>query len=559
MVEPQGREDALKYTLFLKGSDAVSKRMGRSRISPYKVALVAHDILMTGLAFGLGVVIIGFGFFMRGNSAQFGSLFVVSLMVIAFFPTYNLYNYHRIFSGNRHLARLSKSFVWSLLSISIVFFLYRWEDLFEETLLVPVIFLVTTGLMLVRGFLWDQTLNLIKSVGLSFVAIGTISLISGYEKPVVMTNGLVLCTNFFLAVLMVMASRYFLVQIVFSNWMRRQFRRQVAIVGSNQYAERITNHIIEKKAPFWVAGNIGLQGLSRLEACVPKDCLGELADLPEIVEQKRIDEIIVTDEDIDQRILISLLDYCTTEKLTVWFPPKMMPVIDMKLYIDSFCGLPMIRLCSQKNSWVFNKVKHGLDALITLPLFLLLLPLLLVIGIAIKLSSPGPVFYRAKAVGKNGKEFVMYKFRSMKVNNGSDIHKNYVTKLIKGEIKDKGKEDQAFKITDDPRVTFVGKFLRKFSLDELPQLINVLKGDMSLVGPRPCLPYELEVYKDWHKRRLNVRPGISGLWQVAGRSAVTFEDMVLLDLYYIYNRSILIDMNVLYETIFAVVGKRGAY
>jgi len=236
-----------------------------------------------------------------------------------------------------------------------------------------------------------------------------------------------------------------------------------------------------------------------------------------------------------------------------------MPIIGMKLYIDNFCGLPMIRLCSQKNSWVFNKIKHGLDALITLLLFLLLLPLFMVIGISIKLSSPGPVFYRAKAIGKNGKQFIMYKFRSMKVENGCDVHKNYVTKLIKGEIRGEGDEGQAFKITDDPRITFVGKLLRKFSLDELPQLINVLKGDMSLVGPRPCLPYEFEVYKDWHKKRLSIRPGISGLWQIAGRSAVTFEDMVMLDLYYIYNRSVLMDMNVLYETFFAVVSKRGAY
>jgi len=113
-----------------------------------------------------------------------------------------------------------------------------------------------------------------------------------------------------------------------------------------------------------------------------------------------------------------------------------------------------------------------------------------------------------------------------------------------------------FKITDDQRVTPIGKLLRKLSLDELPQLINVLKGEMSLVGPRPCLPYEYEAYKDWHKKRLSIRPGITGVWQVTGRSAVSFEDMVLLDLYYIYNRNILMDINILYETIFAVLEKR---
>ncbi len=292
---------------------------------------------------------------------------------------------------------------------------------------------------------------------------------------------------------------------------------------------------------------------------MPKNHLGELRDLPDIVDREKIDELIVTDENMDKRTLISLLDYCTSLGLTVWFPPKLMPIIVTKLQIDNFCGLPMIRMCSQKNTWVFNKLKHGLDALLALPIFIFLLPLFLVIAVAIKLNSSGPVFYRARSIGKSGREFTMYKFRSMKVNNGVDIHKNYVTKLIKGEQYDRGKIDRVFKITDDPRVTSVGKFLRKFSLDELPQIINVLKGNMSLVGPRPCLPYEYEVYKDWHKKRLFIRPGISGLWQVAGRSAVTFEDMVLLDLYYIYNRSLILDLIIMHETLFAVIEKRGAY
>ena len=195
-----------------------------------------------------------------------------------------------------------------------------------------------------------------------------------------------------------------------------------------------------------------------------------------------------------------------------------------------------------------------------LPIFVLLSPLFLLISIAIKLNSKGPVFYRAEAVGKNGGIFTMYKVRSMRLNNGSDIHKNYVTKLIKGEISNENnRKDQPLKITDDPRVTSIGKLLRKFSLDELPQLINVLKGEMSLVGPRPCLPYEYEIYKNWHKKRSSVRPGITGLWQVAGRSSVAFEDMILLDLYYIYNRGLSLDFSILYETIFAVLEKRGAH
>jgi len=153
----------------------------------------------------------------------------------------------------------------------------------------------------------------------------------------------------------------------------------------------------------------------------------------------------------------------------------------------------------------------------------------------------------------------MYKFRSMYTDQSSDIHKQYVTKLIKGEIGRQGEQKGPLKITNDPRVTRVGRILRKLSLDELPQLINVLRGEMSLIGPRPCLPYEYEIYKDWHKKRNSVRPGITGLWQVTGRSEVSFEEMILLDLYYIYNRNLMLDLSILYETIFVVLGKKGAF
>ena len=243
----------------------------------------------------------------------------------------------------------------------------------------------------------------------------------------------------------------------------------------------------------------------------------------------------------------------------MWFSPKLLPIINIKVNIDNFCGIPMIRLCSQRHDWVFSKLKHGLDVLITLPACTVLLPFFLLVGLAIKLNSPGPVLYRAVAIGKNGRRFVMHKFRSMRVDADSAIHKDYVTKLIKGEIRQEGDEGEVLKITDDPRVTWVGRILRKTSMDELPQLLDVLRGKMSLVGPRPCLPYEYELYEDWHKKRLSIRPGITGLWQVAGRSEVAFEDMVLLDLYYLYNRSLSLDMSILYETVFAVLGMKGAH
>jgi len=236
-----------------------------------------------------------------------------------------------------------------------------------------------------------------------------------------------------------------------------------------------------------------------------------------------------------------------------------MPIIDIKLYIDRFCGLRLLSLKSTRTAWLYNKVKHACDALISLILLIVLLPLFAIIAVAIKMDSNGPVFYKPQVVGKNSLLFKMFKFRTMVVDSDPGIHKEYVSKLIQGEIGETGKDDQTLKITDDPRITKVGKFLRKFSLDELPQIINVVKGEMSLVGPRPCLMYEYEIYKDWHKKRTKVRPGITGLWQVTGRSNVAFDDMILLDLYYVYNRNLLMDLNTLYETVFVVLQKKGAY
>jgi undecaprenyl-phosphate galactose phosphotransferase len=454
------------------------------------------------------------------------------------------------------MVNIGKSLGWGLFTLGIITAIFMWVQLVSDYYLIAIIFLIAIGMMLLSRFFWNQLLNIIKSIGFSFLIVGMIGLVIPDENLIYMTNWWSISVGFLLSVIILTVTRYFVVHVVYNIWMRRSFRRQVAIVGSDEEAKRITNHIVDHNAPYWVAGIVGEYGL---DISVPKESLGALNKLPDIVEQNKIDEIIVTDENIDKITLISLLDYCTNEGLTVWFPQKLMPIIGMKLNIDNFCDLQMIRLCSQKYNWLFDKIKHCFDALVALPIFVLLCPLFLLTTIAIKLNSKGPVFYRAKAVGKNGRIFTMYKFRSMRVNINSDIHKDYVTKFIKGETSNGDKKDQPLKITDDPRITSVGKLLRKFSLDELPQLINVIKGEMSLVGPRPCLPYEYEVYKSWHKKRMSVRPGITGLWQVAGRSSVVFEDMILLDLYYIYNRSLTRDFSILYETIFVVFGMRGAH
>ena len=559
MARSHSGEKLLEFTGFLKGSDGLTDKIVKARFPSYQVGLFVHDLITVMVAFGLSLWIGGVGFFISENSIHPVSFIITVLLVIAFFPTYHLYSYHFIFSSKNHLLNILKAFCWSLFTLGIIVFLYTYPYLLEGSYVALLLFSAALGLLLLSRYLWDHTLYLLKSVGMGFLAVGIMGYIMPEGKPFFIEQWAVILIGFALAVGFMLVSRSLLVHVVFNDWMRHYFRKQVAIVGSDKEAQSITCRIIDHNAPFWVAGFVGPKEDKKIEASVSKTRLGELKKLPLLVKQKNIDEIIVTDEHIDKQTLISLLDYCTSEGITVWFSPKLMPIIDLKLYIDIFCGIKMIRLSSQKNSYIFDKIKHGLDALIVLPVLALLLPLFLIVSIAIKINSRGPVFYRAIAIGKNGRPFNMYKFRSMQKDTGNEIHKEYVTKLINGKLSEGSGKSGVFKMTKDQRITSVGKFLRKLSLDEIPQLINVLKGDMSLVGPRPCLPYEYEAYKDWHKKRLSIRPGITGVWQVTGRSSVSFENMVLLDLYYIYNRNIMMDINILYETAFAVLGKRGAY
>jgi lipopolysaccharide/colanic/teichoic acid biosynthesis glycosyltransferase len=207
----------------------------------------------------------------------------------------------------------------------------------------------------------------------------------------------------------------------------------------------------------------------------------------------------------------------------------------------------------------YRAIKRLIDIIGSSLIFLLCAPLFLVITIAIMLTSRGPVMFRSTRLGYRGKPFAFLKFRSMYVQgNTPSIHKEYVTKLISGAYGAVG-EGGVYKVTNDPRITPFGRFLRRTSLDELPQLWNVLRGDMSLVGPRPPLPYELSMYQPWHRQRLSSKPGITGLWQVAGRSSTTFDNMVKLDIEYIEHPSILEDLRILFATPSAVIRSDKAY
>jgi lipopolysaccharide/colanic/teichoic acid biosynthesis glycosyltransferase len=229
--------------------------------------------------------------------------------------------------------------------------------------------------------------------------------------------------------------------------------------------------------------------------------------------------------------------------------------LDEKLYPD------LTRAIASKNA--SSILKRTLDIVGSIGGILICSPLFIAIPFLIKLTSNGPVLFKQQRIGWLGNDFTFLKFRSMNVNSDPAIHRQYVEKLIQNRISSEEQKSQSgpvYKITNDPRVTPLGRFLRRTSLDELPQLINVLKGDMSLVGPRPPIAYEVAAYKSWHRRRIiEVKPGITGLWQVRGRSKTTFDEMVRLDLQYITTQSFWLDLKLLLQTPLAVLIGSGAY
>ncbi len=210
----------------------------------------------------------------------------------------------------------------------------------------------------------------------------------------------------------------------------------------------------------------------------------------------------------------------------------------------------------------YKYLKRFMDIILSTAGIILSLPVILIIALLIKCTSRGPILFKQKRLGYLGNEFTFLKFRTMTIDSDDKIHRDYVKKLIEGQDEEinLGTDDKPlYKLDSDPRITWVGQYLRKFSLDELPQFFNVLRGDMSIVGPRPPLAYEFEHYQYWHMRRvLEVKPGITGLWQVSGRSKTTFNEMVRLDMKYINNQSFLLDVKIILKTIAAVFNTDGA-
>jgi exopolysaccharide biosynthesis polyprenyl glycosylphosphotransferase len=270
------------------------------------------------------------------------------------------------------------------------------------------------------------------------------------------------------------------------------------------------------------------------------------------VNRHNVEEIILASSAFSSRdgLLEIFKSYGVASGVNVRMSSGLYEIITTGLTVNEFAYVPLVEVNQVRLSGFDSAMKRTVDYLLTIPLLMVLSPLLLAIAVAVKLTSPGPVIHRRRVMGVNGKQFDAFKFRTMYVN-GDEILKSHP------ELQDELARNH--KLKDDPRVTKIGHFLRKTSLDELTQLFNVIRGEMSLVGPRMISPEEILEYDQWDINLLTVRPGITGLWQVSGRSDVTYDQRVRFDMHYIRNWTIWLDLQLLFQTIPAVIKKRGAY
>lgn len=273
-------------------------------------------------------------------------------------------------------------------------------------------------------------------------------------------------------------------------------------------------------------------------------CLGNIVELKNFISSTKVDEVILAIDDIDYNQLFNLIDELNSFNLPLRITSEHFDIIPKKIKVEEFLSISLVDIYPKINPVVNCIIKRIIDITVSFIALILLFPLFIMISILIKATSRGPIIYRQKRVGKNGKEFTLYKFRTMNVTEDDLERKIKMLKFIKS-----GKNVLGAKIINEARVTKIGKILRKYSIDEFPQLINVLLGDMSLVEPRPCLPYEYENYDKWQRKRVKILPGCTGVWQVWGRSNVNFNDSVIMDLYYAANSNPWLDLQIIIKTI----------
>ncbi len=327
--------------------------------------------------------------------------------------------------------------------------------------------------------------------------------------------------------------------------------RQVLIIGAGEVGRTVMRAVVANlESGMKIIGFLddhpakGETDIGRFKA------LGKIDNLANVLDAEHIDEVIITLPWQYHRKIMLIMTLCERKHIRTRIVPDLFQMRISHMHVEDIAGVPMIGIKEVGISGLNHLIKRAIDIGIAGAGLLLGGPLMGLMALMIKMESPGPVLFSQDRAGKNGELFTLYKFRSM--IDGADQQKDTLQDFNEAD-------GPLFKIKDDPRMTRLGKLMRRLSIDELPQLYNVVTGDMSLIGPRPPIPAEVEQYQEWHKRRLEVAPGLTGLSQISGRSELTFDETALLDIYYIENWSPALDTKILLQTIPRVIFGNGAY
>jgi exopolysaccharide biosynthesis polyprenyl glycosylphosphotransferase len=427
-------------------------------------------------------------------------IFTISLIILLIFQYNGLYRLDIILNRSAHFTHVLKAIYYSSLQIVLLSFILDSRTILDSRLLFVFFFLV--------------------SIGLLFLI------------------------------------RVELLKWVFVELSQTSFKRNVIIVGNGKSGKLLATKLLyENPLGLNILGFVDEERHFGDFVVAGKKVLGNYNDLEELVRTRVVDELIIAVDNESYERFFDILDYCKKLHVPIRMTSNILDVVNQRLKTEKYGDIPVIDVAPQYNDNFTLGLKRLSDVAIALFGILVLSPFFALIAILVKLSSPGPILFKQTRIGKDGKEFKIYKFRSMKALDGEDEDRK---KMMIEFIKNGANGASDTKVITESRVTWIGKIIRKTSLDELPQLFNVIKGDMSLVGPRPCLPYEYENYDEWQKRRVSVIPGCTGVWQVWGRSQVNYNESVVLDLYYINNMSPWLDIQLIFQTIPVMLFSRGA-
>jgi exopolysaccharide biosynthesis polyprenyl glycosylphosphotransferase len=349
-----------------------------------------------------------------------------------------------------------------------------------------------------------------------------------------------------------MSGRFILRRVVYYLRTQGYFLSPTLVVGINDETRSLVRQLTTwQTSGLDVLGCVDdrVQAGTRIEGTLYS--LGSTAEMDTLIERYGVEEVVLATSALTRQQIVDIFSrYGLRQDLNLRFSSGLFELITTGLEVRQMAYAPLVSIQKVRMTGVDRAMKLALDYAITIPGLIAIAPILLLIAVAVKIDSPGPIIHRRRVMGLHGREFNAYKFRTM-YSDGDAILEQYPDL----------REQLALnhKLKDDPRITRVGRLLRKASLDELPQLVNVLKREMSLVGPRMIVPEEMDMYQEWGLNLLTVDPGITGLWQVSGRSDISYHERVELDMHYIRNWTIWLDLHVLIQTIPAVLKGRGAY